>query len=164
MVVIWFPAVLMFSSVCLAYIFWPESFDAALSKNVIYTLVAILAIYWFATFNAFRGMKSANKYCVSAHRRCQPNHPHFTRTSVLARFLTVRHHSVSGKYFPFLRRHRDAGCACAADEKSGTRLSKVSADSYSHHPCHFHLRHPVYRLCHSRQRHQHPFVAACGLS
>lgn len=61
MVVIWFPAVLMFSSVCLAYIFWPESFDAALSKNVIYTLVAVLAIYWFATFNAFRGMKSANK-------------------------------------------------------------------------------------------------------
>ncbi|MDE5665925.1 MAG: amino acid permease, partial [Duncaniella sp.] len=31
--VIWFPAVLMFAAVSLAYIFWPESFDAKLSAN-----------------------------------------------------------------------------------------------------------------------------------
>lgn len=64
MVVIWFPAVLMFSAVCLAFIFWPESFDETLSKNVIYTLIVVLAVYWLSTFNTFRGMKSANKISV----------------------------------------------------------------------------------------------------
>lgn len=61
MVVIWFPAVLMFGAVCLAYIFWPEAFDAKLAKNVIYTLIIVLAVYWVSTFVTFRGMKSANK-------------------------------------------------------------------------------------------------------
>lgn len=57
--VIWFPAVLMFAAVSLAYIFWPESFDASLSANKIYTLVVVLAVYWITNFIAFRGMKSS---------------------------------------------------------------------------------------------------------
>ncbi len=61
MVVIWFPAVLMFGAVTLAYIFWPDTFDATLSKNVIYTLAVVLGIYWIATFNTFRGTAYANK-------------------------------------------------------------------------------------------------------
>lgn len=60
-VVIWFPSVLMFSSVALAYIFWPEAFDAKLASNKLYTIIVLLAVYWFSTFNTFRGMKSANK-------------------------------------------------------------------------------------------------------
>lgn len=60
MVVIWFPAVLMFGAVSLAYIFWPETFDAKLASNVIYSLIVVLAVYWLSTFNMFRGMKSAN--------------------------------------------------------------------------------------------------------
>ncbi len=59
-VVIWFPTVLMFGAASLAYIFWPESFDRALASNKIYTLVVALVMYWAATFNAFRGQKSAN--------------------------------------------------------------------------------------------------------
>lgn len=61
MVVIWFPAVLMFGAVTLAYIFWPTSLDEHLSKNVIYTLIVVLAIYWFSTLNTFRGTAYANK-------------------------------------------------------------------------------------------------------
>lgn len=61
MVVIWFPAVLMFGAVTLAYIFWPESFDAKLSSNVIYSLIVVLAVYWVANFNSFRGQAYANK-------------------------------------------------------------------------------------------------------
>ena len=57
--VIWFPAVLMFAAVSLAYIFWPESFDAKLSANKLYTLVVVLAVYWITNFIAFRGMKSS---------------------------------------------------------------------------------------------------------
>lgn len=57
--VIWFPAVLMFAAVSLAYIFWPESFDAKLSANKIYTLIVVLAVYWTTNFIAFRGMKSS---------------------------------------------------------------------------------------------------------
>lgn len=61
LVVIWFPAVLMFGAVTLAYLFWPESFDAKLSQNVIYTLIVVLAIYWTANFNMFRGQNAAAK-------------------------------------------------------------------------------------------------------
>lgn len=57
--VIWFPAVLMFAAVSLAYIFWPESFDAKLSSNKIYTLIVVLGVYWITNFIAFRGMKSS---------------------------------------------------------------------------------------------------------
>lgn len=60
-IIIWFPTVLMFGAASLAYIFWPESFDAALASNKVYTLVLSLLMYWLATFNAFRGQKSANK-------------------------------------------------------------------------------------------------------
>lgn len=58
--IIWFPAVLMFGAVSLAYIFWPESFDSTLSSNKLYTVIIVLAVYWFATFNSFRGMGKAN--------------------------------------------------------------------------------------------------------
>lgn len=61
MVVIWFPAVLMFAAVSLAFIFWPETFDEKLAKNVIYTLIVVLAVYWIATFVTFKGQKYANK-------------------------------------------------------------------------------------------------------
>ena len=58
--VIWFPAVLMFGAVSLAYVFWPETFDATLSSNKLYTILIVLGVYWFATFNSFRGMSKAN--------------------------------------------------------------------------------------------------------
>ena len=58
--VIWFPAVLMFGAVAVAYIFWPQAFDNALSSNKIYTILVVLGVYWFATFNSFRGLSKAN--------------------------------------------------------------------------------------------------------
>ena len=58
--VIWFPAVLMFGAVALAYIFWPESFDKTLAANKVYTILIVLGVFWFATFNSFRGLKKAN--------------------------------------------------------------------------------------------------------
>ena len=61
MVLIWFPAVLMFGAVALAYIFWPTSFDNHLASNKIYTLCIVLGVFWLATFNTFRGQKFANK-------------------------------------------------------------------------------------------------------
>lgn len=60
-VVIWFPSVLMFGAVSLAYVFWPETFDQHLASNSLYTLIIVLAVYWLSTFNCFRGMKNANK-------------------------------------------------------------------------------------------------------
>ena len=61
MVLIWFPAVLMFAAVALAYIFWPVSFDSHLASNKIYTLCIVLGVFWLATFNTFRGQTFANK-------------------------------------------------------------------------------------------------------
>lgn len=59
-VVIWFPTVLMFAAASLAYIFWPESFDAALASDKTYTLIIAMVVYWAATLNAFRGQRKAN--------------------------------------------------------------------------------------------------------
>lgn len=59
-IVFWFPTVLMFGAASLAYIAWPESFDQELASNKWYTLVVAMILYWAATFNAFRGQKSAN--------------------------------------------------------------------------------------------------------
>lgn len=64
-IVIWFPTVLMFGAASLAYIAWPESFDAALASNKFYTLIVAMIIYWAATFNSFRGQKMANKLSTS---------------------------------------------------------------------------------------------------
>lgn len=60
-IIIWFPTVLMFGAASLAYIFWPESFDARLASNKVYTLIIALAIYWAVTLNSFRGMKASNR-------------------------------------------------------------------------------------------------------
>lgn len=60
-IVFWFPTVLMFGAASLAYIAWPESFDRQLASNKWYTLIVAMLLYWGATFNAFRGQKSANK-------------------------------------------------------------------------------------------------------
>ena len=60
-IVFWFPTVLMFGAVALAYMFWPQSFDQNLASNKLYTLVVALGMYWLATLNAFRGQKLANK-------------------------------------------------------------------------------------------------------
>ena len=59
-IVFWFPTVLMFGAASLAYIAWPESFDQELASNKWYTLTVAMLLYWAATFNAFRGQKSAN--------------------------------------------------------------------------------------------------------
>lgn len=59
-IIFWFPTVLMFGAASLAYIAWPESFDQQLASNKWYTLIVAMLLYWGATFNAFRGQKSAN--------------------------------------------------------------------------------------------------------
>lgn len=60
-IVIWFPTVLIFAAAALAYIWWPESFDQALSDNKLYTIVVLLAVYWFVTIFTFRGMAASSK-------------------------------------------------------------------------------------------------------
>ena len=52
--VCWFPAVLSFAAVSLAYMFQPE-----LANDRYYTLIVVLAVYWAATFLNFMGMKAS---------------------------------------------------------------------------------------------------------
>ena len=61
MVLIWFPAVLMFAAVALAYIFWPQSFDERLAANKWYTMAIVLGVFWSATFVTFKGKAFANR-------------------------------------------------------------------------------------------------------
>ena len=58
---IWYPTVLTFGAVSLAYIGMDGSSDAALASNKIFTLVTVLAIYWIATFIAMKGLDWVGK-------------------------------------------------------------------------------------------------------
>ena len=54
---IWFPTVLTFAAVSLAFIGPDQRWDEALAANKWYALIIVLAVYWSATFLNFRGMK-----------------------------------------------------------------------------------------------------------
>lgn len=53
---IWFPTVLTFAAVSLAFIGPEQSWDQALSANSVYVVVCVLVVYWAATLLNFRGM------------------------------------------------------------------------------------------------------------
>lgn len=53
---IWFPTVLTFGAVSLAFIGTNEVSDATMASNKLFTLVVVLLIYWGATFISLKGM------------------------------------------------------------------------------------------------------------
>ena len=53
---IWYPTVLTFGAVSIAFIGMNNAADAVLASNKIFTLVTVLAIYWAATFIALKGL------------------------------------------------------------------------------------------------------------
>ena len=58
---IWYPTVLTFGAVSFAFIGVNGASDAALASNKVFTLVAVLAIYWIATFIALKGLNWVGK-------------------------------------------------------------------------------------------------------
>ena len=58
---IWYPTVLTFGAVSLAFIGMNDASDAALASNKVFTLVVVLAIYWIATFIALKGLSWVGK-------------------------------------------------------------------------------------------------------
>ncbi len=53
---IWYPTVLTFGAVSLAFIGMDHVADSALASNKVYTLVVVMAIYWLATIISMQGM------------------------------------------------------------------------------------------------------------
>ena len=53
---IWYPTVLTFGAVSIAFIGLDNAADASLASNRLFTLIVVLAIYWCATFIALRGI------------------------------------------------------------------------------------------------------------
>ncbi|MFI3277973.1 MAG: putative glutamine/gamma-aminobutyrate antiporter GadC [Rikenellaceae bacterium] len=58
---IWYPTVLTFGAVSLAFVGFNESHDMALAANKFFTLCVVLCIYWLATFIALRGLSWVGK-------------------------------------------------------------------------------------------------------
>lgn len=58
---IWYPTVLTFGAVSIAFIGFNPTADAALASNRLFTLVVVLAIYWIATFISLRGLSWVGK-------------------------------------------------------------------------------------------------------
>lgn len=52
----WYPTVLTFGAVSIAFIGMNDAHDMALASNRIYTLLVVLVIYWLATFISLKGM------------------------------------------------------------------------------------------------------------
>lgn len=53
---IWYPTVLTFGAVAIAFIGMDQSYDMTLASNKVYSLVVVLLIYWTATFISLKGM------------------------------------------------------------------------------------------------------------
>ncbi len=53
---IWYPTVLTFGAVSLAFIGMDHVFDAHMASNKYYTIIVVLAIYWLATIISLKGM------------------------------------------------------------------------------------------------------------
>ncbi len=53
---IWFPTVLTFGAVSLAFIGMDTTTDASLASNKIFTLIVVLSIYWLATIISLKGL------------------------------------------------------------------------------------------------------------
>lgn len=53
---IWYPTVLTFGAVALAFIGTNDAHDMNLASNKLYTLIVVLIIYWLATFISLKGM------------------------------------------------------------------------------------------------------------
>lgn len=58
---IWYPTVLTFGAVAIAFIGMGQAHDMSLASNKIYSLVVVLAIYWLATFISLKGMGWVSK-------------------------------------------------------------------------------------------------------
>lgn len=58
---IWFPTVLIFAGVSLAFIGPDQTFDQSLAANRFYSGLVVLIVYWFATFISLKGLKTAAK-------------------------------------------------------------------------------------------------------
>lgn len=59
---IWYPTILTFGAVSLAFVGFNQAGDEVLSNNRIYTLVVVLVIYWGATFISLKGMGWVGKF------------------------------------------------------------------------------------------------------
>lgn len=53
---IWYPTVLTFGAVSLAFIGMDHIYDTHLAANKLYTIIVVLAIYWLATIISLKGM------------------------------------------------------------------------------------------------------------
>ncbi len=58
---IWYPTVLTFGAVSIAFIGLDSTTDASLASNKLFTLIVVLAIYWIATWIAMRGLSWVGK-------------------------------------------------------------------------------------------------------
>ncbi|RJS17698.1 amino acid transporter [Corallococcus sp. H22C18031201] len=56
---IWFPTVLTYGAVSLAFVGPNQRWDQALSSNKFYTIVIVLGLYWASTIVAMRGLKAS---------------------------------------------------------------------------------------------------------
>ena len=59
--VLWLPTVLVFGATALAFMLWPQSFDAAVAQNKLYSMAILLIGFWSITAFTFRGIQAAVK-------------------------------------------------------------------------------------------------------
>ena len=147
-IVIWFPTVLIFAAAALAYIWWPQSFDKALANNKLYTIIVLLAVYWFVTLFTFRGIGASSRlsslgglfgtiipgailillgvvYVAMGKPIQMP-----LNTGFLPDFGNFHNYGSGRWHLPLLRRHGNAGGACSAPQKPIAQLSAVGSDRH----------------------------------
>ena len=145
-IVIWFPTVLIFAAAALAYIWWPQSFERPSPSNKLYTIVVLLAVYWFVTLFTFRGIEVVGeaehpgRLVRHDHSRRHPHparrclrrdgqaDPSGARHRLSSRLQQLSQHGARRRHISLFRRHGDAGGARSPSQEPFARLPAVGPD------------------------------------
>ena len=167
--VLWLPAVLVFGAAAVAFILWPQSFDAALAKNKLYSMVVLLVVFWAVTVFTFRGIQASVKLStisgifgtivpgailivlagvyVAMGKPIQMS----LHTGFLPDFGELAQHGPGRQHLPLLCRHGNAGRAREESEEPFAGLSTLYPDRDDHDGHNFRARYSGRRCGDSTQ-------------
>ena len=175
---IWYPTVLTFGAVSIAFIGLNQHADMILASNKIFTLVVVLAIYWLATFISLKGLGWVGEISMgggmigtiirrrtahsAGHRlhRLGRSQPDGHVAGFLPRPDEVRQPGAGQQYLPLLRGYGDDGYSRDGREQSVEKLPESHHHRFARHGLHLRAGHLLAGLHHSGRGHQPDAIAA----
>ena len=178
---IWYPTVLTFGAVSIAFIGMNDVHDMSLANNKYYSLVVVLIIYWLATFISMKGMSWVGKVAkvgglvgtiipaalliiLGIIYLATGGHSNLDfHSSFFPRLDELRQRGACCQYLPLLCRYGNGRYPRKRREQSLQELSEGSVHRCGHYGYHLRARYFLTGHHHPGQRHQSDTESACRL-